>query len=70
MSKYRIKKVTSYWGTKYIIQKRFMWFWYNPSNVDAYQTGVFDTMEGAKKEFEQLTFKNTAEYIELPILKG
>lgn len=51
MTKYRIKEFDYNGFKQYEIQKRFLFFnwWYNPDNIDAYTTGVYDTYEEAKR---------------------
>ena len=55
---YRIKKFTHYSGDYYILQKRllgFLW-WYNPDNMDAHISGIYQTEEGAMQRWRERAF--------------
>lgn len=53
MTKYRILEHECFGGRKvYEVQKRFLGFlwWFNFNNIDAWETGVYDTLEEAETE--------------------
>ena len=63
MSDYRIKKVTHYRGSFYVLQKRlfgFLW-WYNPDNIDGAITGIYDTREEAMEAYRSKIYRRRVE---------
>lgn len=65
MSRYRIIKETDIFLTRYIIQKRFLWFfWVNPHNIWEDNSEIhFTTLESAKEEIKYLKYKNIKEVV-------
>ena len=65
MSKYRILKITHFYGEQYILQRQFLGFlwWYNPDNFDGMITGVYDTLEEAEESYRQKVFNVQEEYL-------
>jgi hypothetical protein len=66
-NKWRIKKIVSWYGESYILQKRlfgFLW-WYNPDNIDGAITGVYDTLAGAELAHKLKTTPAKVEYLEI-----
>ena len=62
---YRIKKVTTYSGEHYILQKRllgFLW-WYNPDNIDAMTTRIYGTKYEAQEAHKHKTHERLSEII-------
>ncbi len=57
MSKYRIVSIEKENNTFYRVEKKFLFFWYNPLNINEYITGYFDKFIDAKKAIESLKFK-------------
>ena len=58
---YRIKTVKHYRGVYFVLQKRLfgvLW-WYNPDNIDAMTTGVYETLEDALDSYNQKMHKTT-----------
>ena len=50
MKTYRIKEITSCGNTQYEVQRKSIFgFWYNPDNIDAYTTGMYNNFEDAKQ---------------------
>ena len=54
MPKYRIiKREYSNGQIDYEVQKKILGlFWWNFNNIDAYETGIYDTIEKAKRAIE------------------
>lgn len=56
MKKYRILKHECFGGRKvYEAQKRFLGFlwWCNFNNIDAWETGIYNTLDEAERAIEQ-----------------
>lgn len=60
MLKYRIVKIEEDLSTKYIIQRRFLWFFW--IYVDRYLTSLY-TLEEVKSQIERLKHKNKKELV-------
>ena len=59
MKKYRIVEIDTGDCKIYEIQKKsFFGWWYNPNNIDAYETGIFETLEEAKKCIKEKMHRN------------
>ncbi len=56
MKAYRIVEIEHDGDKTYLLQKKSIFgFWYNSDNIDAYVTGYYDTLEGAKKSIRRKT---------------
>ncbi len=54
MKTYRIKEITDGDLVQYEVQRRSIFgFWYNPDNVDAYTTGICNTLDEAMNIIKQ-----------------
>ena len=66
MAKYRIVRISR--GSRmpqYEVQKRSVFgFWYNPLNIDAYTTGIFDDAGQARQAIEDLKAGTIKEVVE------
>lgn len=60
MLKYRIVKIEEDLSTKYIIQRRFLWFFW--IYVDGYLTSLYK-LEEVKSELERFKRKNKKELV-------
>jgi hypothetical protein len=54
MAKYRIKKHEGFYSTNYEVQKKVWYipFWFNFNNIDAYETGYYETEKEAKEAID------------------
>ena len=66
-TKWRIKKVTKGKQNCYILQKRLMGvlWWYNPDNIDANITGVYDNLWDAKEAYAIKVMPVVVSYLEI-----
>ncbi|MCP5019324.1 MAG: hypothetical protein GY938_29175 [Ketobacter sp.] len=66
-NKWRVKKYSNEYGVYYVLQKRFLGFfwWYNPDNFDGCITGVYNTLDEAMAEYKRKTAAVSVEIIEI-----
>lgn len=63
-AKYRIVKTQYEGDATYTVQKKsWLGFWYNPLNIDAYTTGIYDDIYDAKKAINRMLYKPTKKVI-------
>ncbi len=66
MKKYRIVETkNSFTGeSNFKLQKKSIFgFWYNPLNIDAYTTGIYDNLEDAEYDLNMILSKTTKKIV-------
>ena len=64
MKTYRIKQYKNEFCTYYKIQRKTIFgFWYNPLNIDADTTGIFDDEKEAKNTLKEILSKTKTKIV-------